>query len=496
MEFRPTTSSIANVSDEIVISIRPEHASNIYSGNKKYELRRSAPKSTPRIIYLYESNGDKHITGHIVIERVIAASPKELWGIVGTKSTTKERFFKYFDGASVAYAFEIVTAVKYLHDIALDKIKNIDNGFRPPQNFLYMQNLPRLKSYLRMHSTNEVLNSTNGGLQLKSFQTSSVQNFIELAIKHVSEYYLETGEEYAHKLIQISREENDSEGVMTSGKSIYEIYSKNLHIGFVVITRKNGGSIKTGPVMFFQQYIGQGFGKELRSLLHFTFQRLGYRKVYATVPANNQAATSYLLASGYKLEAHLRRHYHDFHDEFVFGYHLMNNREGGHEFIRQIEQITKHAPLKSSSSELTSFLEEEFSASYTNVDSYWSNRQIHEAIAHTKGRGSKFRPRKIYLAYGLQLLCVGLCLLKRGGSVKIILLTRTGHQRGLTNFIIYLQKSLLSGNDQKIRKFYTHIPLADTNVIQAFYDAGFFSEGVLDRPYNDSYDLLAMAKLT
>ena len=42
---------------DVVVSIRPEHASRLYRGEKIFELRKIAPRFVPRRMFLYETNG-------------------------------------------------------------------------------------------------------------------------------------------------------------------------------------------------------------------------------------------------------------------------------------------------------------------------------------------------------------------------------------------------------------------------------------------------------
>ena len=89
---------------------------------------------------------------------------------------------------------------------------------------------------------------------------------------------------------------------------------------------------------------------------------------------------------------------------------------------------------------------------------------------------------------------VALCLPKRGGSTKILLATRTSHLDSLTGVLLKIEEDTLSGLNN-IRKLYSLVSTVDASVQKAFYQTGYRSEGVLDRPYRTSDDLLVMAKL-
>ena len=93
-------------------------------------------------------------------------------------------------------------------------------------------------------------------------------------------------------------------------KRILQIYYRGEFIGFVVVTFKHGGTLKTGPVILLDQYRDRSLGQQLRSFLHAAAPRGGLRKVYCTTNVNNAPGVQYLLRSSYRVEAHLSKQYH------------------------------------------------------------------------------------------------------------------------------------------------------------------------------------------
>ena len=131
----------------------------------------------------------------------------------------------------------------------------IEPGFRVPQNFLYMQNLPRLRACLDRAALDEVLLACGGPIKLQRLDLVASQkaSFVSLVKEHVSRAYSETGRPYAEKLIAISEAGDDPEGFLTLSKHVCCLRCKGRLVGFAVPTMKLGGSIKTGPVI-----LGQG----------------------------------------------------------------------------------------------------------------------------------------------------------------------------------------------------------------------------------------------
>src|SRR6266850_2129857 len=101
----PVTESPSGWND-VLIAILPEHAARLYCGDKKYELRRVMPKAIPRRLFLYESDGERKISGHAIVERLLCGKQEDLWEVTGTRATTRTRFFEYFGDSEVAYALE------------------------------------------------------------------------------------------------------------------------------------------------------------------------------------------------------------------------------------------------------------------------------------------------------------------------------------------------------------------------------------------------------
>ena len=496
MKYLTRASELSTVSDEVLITIKPMHAHRLYDGTKTYELRKTVPSSVPRKFYLYEVDGISAITGHVIVEKVCSGTPESLWAALGRKATTKERFFRYFAGRDVAHALEVNDVLRYRQPIGLKCILEVQPSFRVPQNFLYLQNLPALKGVLRDRSFAECIDSNHEGIQLRGIQQVNEPIFVELVEKHISGSYLETGGNYAEHLLSIKGLGEDAEGILTLRKHLLEILYENRLAGFVVLTEKLGGSVKTGPTILMEEFRSAGVGKELRRTLHAALRRNGFRKVYCTAPLKNMPAVAYLSAAGYRIEAHLRRHYHTGHDELVFGYLLSKYRGPELEFIRPITPVAKFQRIDRKTQEVLSFLQEEMSGLYCQLPEDWAIRQVREAIAAAKGRSRGKKKRVIFAGFSTRPEVVALCVLKRGGSAKVIVLTKTSHRSSLIDFILYVEKSLKAARSYDVRKIYSHVPLTDTVTTESFLESGFSIEGVLERPYNDFSEMLVLAKLT
>jgi len=127
----------------LLISIKPQFAKKIFSGEKTVELRKSAPKKIKEGAYLliYVTSPVKELWGICRIDNIIKDNPKVLWEKIGGKSgISKDEFFSYYNETKNAYGLEI-SDVKhfYKNAVKLDCLKKMLPGFSPPQTYRYIK---------------------------------------------------------------------------------------------------------------------------------------------------------------------------------------------------------------------------------------------------------------------------------------------------------------------------------------------------------------------
>lgn len=118
----------------IILSIHSRHAEKIYSGEKQYEFRKSAPLKTDSM-YLYEVKPVGLITGHVEgVGGAYCMLLEDLWKLTEDYAgITFEEFTKYFEGRNSGYAFELPKVVKYDTPLPLSHF----NLNRAPQSWCY-----------------------------------------------------------------------------------------------------------------------------------------------------------------------------------------------------------------------------------------------------------------------------------------------------------------------------------------------------------------------
>lgn len=123
----------------VLLSIKPEFAEKLLSGEKRFEFRRVIPKRDVERVVVYASSPVCRIVGEFTVLRVVSASPRTLWRETRSHAGITRRYFNaYFKGRTEAHAFEVETVLRY--DDPIDP-RRINRDFRPPQSFVYLDSL-------------------------------------------------------------------------------------------------------------------------------------------------------------------------------------------------------------------------------------------------------------------------------------------------------------------------------------------------------------------
>ncbi len=119
----------------LLLSINPDHVSNILNGTKRYEFRRSRCKSPVDLMVIYCTAPVKMVVGQARIVRVIEGNPEEVWNETKDAAGISRHFFdEYYDGRDNAVAYELMNVIRYGEPRTLS-----DYGLRyPPQSFCYV----------------------------------------------------------------------------------------------------------------------------------------------------------------------------------------------------------------------------------------------------------------------------------------------------------------------------------------------------------------------
>lgn len=122
---------------KILLSIKPEYAYKIFSGEKKFEYRKIIFKKNIKSVLVYATKPVGKIIGEFEIEDIIKGNPEQIWELTKEYSgIEKEKFNNYFLNKKNSFAIKIKNPkiykkVKTLRDY------NINSA---PQSFCYINN--------------------------------------------------------------------------------------------------------------------------------------------------------------------------------------------------------------------------------------------------------------------------------------------------------------------------------------------------------------------
>jgi hypothetical protein len=344
-------------------------------------------------------------------------------------------------------------------------------------------------------------------LEIGRARNDELNMFPDLAFEYIGKNYLDIDQSFIDNIIKSHREGFDIYGYFTLKKEIWVLRERGFVLGYLVATIKRGGSVKIGPQFMLHEYQQKGLGSEFRDMIETHLARRGFRKVYVTLPANAYHILEWDIGRGFRIEAHLKRHFNTAHDELVLGKSLHLKRMNPMNLNESIPENGKaiHKTRDRAYFEL-GCLDDRFNTQFKKMvmDLMPINYdQIDEQFAinicsATKRTEESFRKKgKVVTIAKInkKLLSSAVLTPKRGGACKISpLLIYPQYQRRevINELLIYSEE--ISQNILRCRRVYTILPLNETRVIGVFRDRGFLSEGILREPYRTKVDTIIMGK--
>lgn len=131
----------------LLLSIKPEYASKIFSGEKTVELRRVRTRLTQDdIVFVYVSSPTKALVGLFEVENIIQEKIelqqdiKAYWNLVYKKAgISSQDFEKYYQGASFFVGIFLRNPRKFDVSINLENLRKYIPKFTPPQSYRYLK---------------------------------------------------------------------------------------------------------------------------------------------------------------------------------------------------------------------------------------------------------------------------------------------------------------------------------------------------------------------
>jgi len=121
---------------KVLLSIKPEYAEKILSGEKKYEFRRTMFKNpTIKKVVIYASSPIQKVIGEFDIDCVLSLRLEELWNETHQHSGIEKGFYdQYFEGKDVGHAIKVKKVKRYKSS---QDLKHYNIKY-PPQSFMYL----------------------------------------------------------------------------------------------------------------------------------------------------------------------------------------------------------------------------------------------------------------------------------------------------------------------------------------------------------------------
>lgn len=120
---------------KVLFSIKPEFVEKIFSGEKRFEYRKSRCKREVDRIVIYCTSPCGKVVGEIEINRVLVGSPRKIWENTKKYSGISESFFnKYFMHKNIAVAYELGRVTRYKEPKTLSEY----SLKVPPQSYVYI----------------------------------------------------------------------------------------------------------------------------------------------------------------------------------------------------------------------------------------------------------------------------------------------------------------------------------------------------------------------
>ncbi|RLF66323.1 MAG: hypothetical protein DRN26_04155 [Thermoplasmata archaeon] len=125
--FRPARSWERTKPVVWAMSIYKEFAEMIFSGEKRWELRKSIPRNLKPgdVVYVYVPRPVRAYVGYFTVGSILRDHPETLWRRVGHESGVDEESFRaYFDGYDLGIAIEIKNPEPFEKRVDLDTLRS------------------------------------------------------------------------------------------------------------------------------------------------------------------------------------------------------------------------------------------------------------------------------------------------------------------------------------------------------------------------------------
>jgi len=131
----------------LLLSIKPEYANKIFTGEKKVELRRVRTRlKSDDLVFVYVTSPKKALVGLFEVDKVIIVENlqekqqlNKFWKEVEKDAAISgDRFKTYYQGASLGVGIFIKNPDCFSQPITLPILRETLPNFNPPQSYRYL----------------------------------------------------------------------------------------------------------------------------------------------------------------------------------------------------------------------------------------------------------------------------------------------------------------------------------------------------------------------
>lgn len=125
----------------LLLSIHPQYADRILSGQKTVELRRVRPRvKAGDCVVVYATAPTMAVVGSVKVRDLVSGTPESLWRLFGEAAcgVPPAAYNAYFHGSPSAFGIVVTQPQRLPQTVSLMSLKGLIPGFNPPQIFRYL----------------------------------------------------------------------------------------------------------------------------------------------------------------------------------------------------------------------------------------------------------------------------------------------------------------------------------------------------------------------
>ncbi|MGB8367874.1 MAG: hypothetical protein ACLPYZ_00670 [Limisphaerales bacterium] len=134
--------SESSLASDLLMSIHPKHVEQIFSGKKRFELRRKfSTKWLGHRMNIYATEPVMQLVGQATVRRVIRNSPKEIWKKLGSElGCSRMDFDRYTKNTEEIFAIELDEITPFRVPVSRkDIVEILKESLTPPQSYCVLK---------------------------------------------------------------------------------------------------------------------------------------------------------------------------------------------------------------------------------------------------------------------------------------------------------------------------------------------------------------------